>query len=45
MIAKLQSYYLAPFRDVDGDGAYELESGDYPYYDLENELMPDQFRR
>jgi hypothetical protein len=35
-----QSYYLAPFKDVDGDGDYDPENGDYPYYDIENELCP-----
>lgn len=30
-------YYLAPFKDVDGDGAYNPYNGDYPYYDLDNE--------
>lgn len=32
------SYYLAPFYDNDGDGDYNPGAGDYPYYDLENEL-------
>ncbi|MCQ2279247.1 MAG: hypothetical protein MJZ49_00395 [Bacteroidales bacterium] len=35
-----QSYYLAPFFDADGDGDYNPENGDYPYYDLDNELCP-----
>lgn len=35
-----QSYYLAPFKDVDNDGEYNPENGDYPYYDLDNELCP-----
>ena len=35
-----QSYYLAPFFDYDGDGDYNPENGDYPYYDLDNELCP-----
>jgi hypothetical protein len=39
-VAKNQSYYLAPFRDVNGDGEYDPNSGDYPYYDIENELCP-----
>jgi hypothetical protein len=30
--------YLAPFYDFDGDGLYKPESGDYPYYDITNEL-------
>ena len=39
-----QSYYLAPFKDVDGDGDYDPENGDYPYYDIENELCPSNFK-
>lgn len=39
-VAKNQSYYLAPFRDVDGDGEYDPNSGDYPYYDIDNDLCP-----
>jgi len=42
-VAKLQSYYLAPFFDVDGDGEYDPNNGDYPYYDLDNELCPINF--
>ncbi|MEN8223927.1 MAG: T9SS type A sorting domain-containing protein [Bacteroidota bacterium] len=38
--SKNQSYYLAPFRDIDGDGDYNPEQGDYPYYDITNELCP-----
>ncbi len=38
-----QSYYLAPFRDVDGDGDYNPNQGDYPYYDITNELCPLNF--
>ncbi|RLD63075.1 MAG: T9SS C-terminal target domain-containing protein [Bacteroidetes bacterium] len=30
-------YYLAPFKDVDGDGYYNPYNGDYPYYDLDAE--------
>lgn len=36
--AQKQSYYLAPFFDADGSLSYEPENGDYPYYDLSNEL-------
>lgn len=36
----MQSFYLAPFMDVNGDGIYRWEDGDYPYYDLTNELCP-----
>ena len=32
------SHYLAPFYDKDGDGEYHPENGDYPYYDIDNEL-------
>ena len=32
------AYYLAPFYDADGDGEYIPENGDYPYYDITNEL-------
>lgn len=37
-ITKKQSYYLAPFFDRDGNGDYDPELGDYPYYDISNEL-------
>jgi hypothetical protein len=33
-----QSFYLAPFYDADHDLEYKPENGDYPYYDLSNEL-------
>jgi hypothetical protein len=39
-ISKGQSHYLAPFKDADGDGEYNPDRGDYPYYDLENKLCP-----
>ncbi len=42
-VSQGQSFYLAPFKDVDGSGDYNPESGDYPYYDLENELCPLNF--
>ncbi len=32
------SQYLAPFFDRDGDGHYDPSQGDYPYYDINNEL-------
>ncbi len=38
--SKGQAYYLAPFFDSNGDGDYHPEDGDYPYYDLSNELCP-----
>ena len=32
------SGFLAPFYDADGDYEYHPENGDYPYYDITNEL-------
>lgn len=32
--SKDEAAYLAPFFDVDGDGFYSWEAGDYPGYDL-----------
>lgn len=32
------SHYMAPFYDRNGDGEYDCYAGDYPYYDLDNEL-------
>ncbi len=34
------SYYLAPFKDVNENGVYDPEAGDYPYYDINNDLCP-----
>ncbi len=34
------SYYLAPFKDVNDNGIYDPENGDYPYYDINNDLCP-----
>jgi len=42
-VSKGQSYYLAPFKDVDGNGDYDPSQGDYPYYDITNELCPLNF--
>jgi hypothetical protein len=39
-ISKGQSFYLAPFKDANGDGEYDPLQGDYPYYDITNELCP-----
>ena len=33
-----QDYYLAPFQDYDGDGFYNPENGDYPWYDFLQEI-------
>ncbi len=32
------SHYGAPFYDRNNNGYYEPEKGDYPYYDIDNEL-------
>jgi hypothetical protein len=37
-VSKNQSYYLAPFYDENGDGDYDPNQGDYPYYDVDNSL-------
>ncbi len=42
-ISKGQSYYMAPFKDIDGDGDYDPNNGDYPYYDINNDLCPLNF--
>ncbi len=39
-VAKNQSFYMAPFFDNDGDGMYDPNAGDYPYYDIDNSLCP-----
>ena len=41
-VSKNQAYYLAPFYDYDGDGTYNPNAGDYPYYDLDNSLCNSQ---
>ena len=33
-----QDYYLAPFKDYDGDGFYSPENGDYPWFDFLQEI-------
>jgi hypothetical protein len=42
--SKGQSLYLAPFFDQNGDGVYDPTSGDYPYYDLTNDLCPSKLK-
>ena len=37
------SKYMAPFFDNDGDGQYDPTAGDYPYYDINNELCHTKF--
>ncbi len=37
-VAAGYDYYLAPFKDVDGDGYYDPYAGDYPFFDLDQEL-------
>ncbi len=34
------SQYLAPFKDVNNNLVYDPENGDYPYYDINNDLCP-----
>ncbi len=41
-VSRGMSYYLAPFYDRDKDGHYNPSAGDYPYYDVENELCHSQ---
>ena len=40
--SKGMSEYLAPFYDRDNNGRYEPTQGDYPYYDIDNELCHSQ---
>ncbi len=40
--ANLMSHYLAPFKDYNGDGEYNMDDGDYPYYDITNALCKTQ---
>ena len=40
-----QDYYLAPFYDYDGDGAYNPDNGDYPWYDFLQEIDCGERRR
>lgn len=40
-----QDYYLAPFLDYDGDGAYNPLNGDYPWYDFLQEIDCSERRR
>lgn len=37
-VAKGQSAWLAPFVDLNSNGVYEWEQGEYPYYDIKNKL-------
>ena len=37
-VSKFQDYYIAPFYDNDGDGTYDPANGDYPWYDIEEEV-------
>lgn len=39
-----QGRYLAPFVDVDGDGFYNYQAGDYPGYDVEGTLGCTRFQ-
>ncbi|PLX08666.1 MAG: T9SS C-terminal target domain-containing protein, partial [Marinilabiliales bacterium] len=37
-VASGYDFYLAPFMDVDEDGVYNYNNGDYPFYDLDGEV-------
>jgi hypothetical protein len=37
-VSRFQDFYLAPFKDVNGDQVYNPQDGDYPWYDLNNEV-------
>lgn len=37
-VSRGQSFYLAPFYSPNGNAVYTPEDGDYPYYDIDNEL-------
>ena len=37
-VSKFQDYYIAPFYDNDKDGNYDPAAGDYPWYDIEEEV-------
>jgi hypothetical protein len=37
-VSKSQDFFLAPFYDRNGDGVYDPTQGDYPHFDLENEI-------
>ena len=40
-----QDFYLSPFLDYDGDGFYDPQSGDYPWYDFLQEIDCKERRR
>ncbi len=40
-ISKNQDQYLAPFEDVNGDGIYNPNDGDYPAFDIYNTAAKD----
>ncbi|RLD44619.1 MAG: T9SS C-terminal target domain-containing protein, partial [Bacteroidetes bacterium] len=37
-VSRGQSQWIAPFVDLNGNNVYEWEQGEYPYYDVNNEL-------
>lgn len=37
-LSKFQDYYIAPFYDNNDDGDYNPSDGDYPWYDIEEEV-------
>ena len=40
-----QDFYLGPFMDYDGNGFYDYEMGDYPWYDFLSEIDCKERRR
>lgn len=34
-----EAHFLAPFLDINGDGIYNTNDGDYPYYNLNNSIV------
>jgi len=37
-VAAGYDYHMAPFYDADGNDIYNPDAGDYPYFDIDNEL-------
>ncbi|NBU46097.1 MAG: hypothetical protein EBS34_01390 [Flavobacteriales bacterium] len=40
-----QDYYLAPFYDYNGDGSYNWQDGDFPWYDIKKDKECNTERR
>ena len=37
--ANNETQFLAPFKDVNNDGIYDYNAGDYPYYNIEDDTI------